>query len=178
MKARTANLENSLLYRLIKVLYIIVLLLAVIFALVLGWEGKPQSIVDDEKSYIACYNGNTYKLDANGIYVYSMDATQLNIYDDVAARKLCQYGLKNDYSTYYNNLKTSANINYQLKLVEGTSGSWTAAFETWVIGILGSFVVLNLLRETLNYIFFGKSFDWMWLLIPLNALTSSKEEQL
>jgi len=41
-------------------------------------------------------------------------------------------------------------------------GSWWNTFLLWVLGIGGSYLVLNLLREMLNYIILGKPFDWEW----------------
>lgn len=171
------NLEDKLLYRLVKVIYIIVFLLSGLIAIFIGWESRPQPEVDDEKSRIACDNGKNYKLSANRIYVYSVDTTSLSNYQDEEARKLCQYGVLNDYSTSYRNLATPTHQNYQLKIVEGTRGSWTNAILWWVLGIAGSYVALNLIRETINYILFGKPFDWMWLIVPIALIASSNNEQ-
>ncbi len=169
------KLEGKLLFRLIRVVYVLALIGAVLSFATIGWVSRPQPEVDEEKSYLACDNGKNYKLSANGIYVYSVNTTLLSSYQDVEARKLCAYDVTNDYSTSYSNLETPTNQNYQLKIIEATRGSWGIAVLWWALGIGGAYVVLNLIRETINYILFGKSFDWLWLLIPI-ALMASDEK--
>lgn len=46
---------------------------------------------------------------------------------------------------------------------EKTRGSWQTVILWGVGGTLGVYVVLNLIRETLVYIFFGRKFQWEWL---------------
>ncbi len=42
--------------------------------------------------------------------------------------------------------------------------SWTfRSLAGFTLGLIVSFVILNLIREALIYIFFGKSFDFKWL---------------
>ena len=170
------NLEDKLLYRLVRVAYVATLLFSALVFLWIGWEERPQPEVDDERSHIACDNGKTYLLSKNRFYIYSVKAT-FSSSEDVEARKLCAYNVLNDYSTTYRNLETPTYQNYQLKIFEGTQGSWISAILWWVLGIGGSYVALNLTRETLNYVLFGKSFDWLWLLIPIALMTSSNEKE-
>jgi hypothetical protein len=42
-------------------------------------------------------------------------------------------------------------------------GSWWTVLLIWILGIPAVYVVLNLLRETLIYIFFGRPFTFLWL---------------
>lgn len=40
---------------------------------------------------------------------------------------------------------------------------WADKSLAWIIGILISYIILNLIREALMYIFFGKPFDFKYL---------------
>ncbi len=169
------NLEEKVLFRLIKVVYVVTLLLSVLVLLWAGWDSRPKPKVDD-RSHIACDNGEIYLLNKNRFYLFSVEDT-FSSSEDVEARKLCEYKVLNDYSTKYRNLETPASQNYQLKVIEGTRGSWGNAFLWWVLGISGAYVALNLIRETLNYILFGKSFDWLWLIVLIALVSSSDEDE-
>jgi hypothetical protein len=49
---------------------------------------------------------------------------------------------------------------YLLCTIYGGSILWLGG------GTLGSFIILNLIREALIYVLFGKSFDFKWLTSP------------
>ena len=163
------NLEDKLLYRFVKTAYIICFIGVSLVAVFLGWSAKPTPFIDSTKSTLACENGKQYRLDDAKIYLFSKTASLSN-YEEVDARKLCAYGVLNDYSSEYQNLKTPQYKNYSINTVESINGSWFSVILWWVLGIGISYIVLNLLRETLNYILFGKKFDWLWLIIPFGLL--------
>lgn len=54
------------------------------------------------------------------------------------------------------------------------SESWESGFWVFVIGYLASYVVLNLFREALLYLFLQKPFSWAWLLSLLNFIFFGK----
>ena len=167
--------ENKFIYRLILVVTVLAFLGASGISLVAGWYSKPTPEVDDKNTYLTCENGKSYNLNANKIYVYSVKTTSLSSYQDVEARKLCAYEVLNDYSVEYLNLKIPLQKNYTLHIAERVRGGWFDAALWVVLGIGGSYIVLNLIRETLNYVFLGKKFDWVWLAIPLALFDSANQ---
>lgn len=173
MRTDMTNIEDKLLYRLVKVAYIIVLLIGILIVGAIGWSSKPETYIDSDKSSLSCDNGKKYTLDSLGIYLIT-DDTRLDTYDDRRAKIACTYGVKDDYITQY---KLPSVANYQVNYVNSIRGSWKSALFWWLLGFLGAYITLNLIRETLNYILFGKPFDWLWLLIPIAMMTSSNEEQ-
>lgn len=52
---------------------------------------------------------------------------------------------------------------YELHDVYSTNGSWSTVITWWVLGITFIYGALNLISETLLYVFFGKKFTWQWL---------------
>lgn len=171
------NLENKVLYRLIKVAYVLIFILISAFFVLTGWFAKPKAIVDDDNSYINCTLGKSYVLGNVNLHVYSVTDTQIEPYYEKEARILCAYGVLNDYSSNYRNIQAPSYQNYTLRLQKKTIGSWESAILWWVLGVGGSYIVLNIIRETLNYIFFGKSFDWLWLIIPILLVASEDNKE-
>lgn len=43
------------------------------------------------------------------------------------------------------------------------TGNWWIVASIWTFGNFAYYLILNLLRETFNYLFVGKPFDWLWL---------------
>lgn len=167
MKDKNMYLEGNIFYRLIKVAYIFTLLLGIVLIGVFGWESKPESYVDSSKSYITCNNNNyndfqtrgkTYTLDA--IEAYSIYAGYLSNTDVIKAKVVCAYDVKWNYS-YTNDIPNYQN--YQLTIINSVRGDWRYVFIWWIVGFCVVYIVLNLIRETLIYIFFGRPFQWEWL---------------
>lgn len=159
MEHTTKNLENNFIYRFVKVVYILSFLAVSLIIIAIGWTTKPTKYVDNQKSYLACENGKSYTLETAKVYVWSGD-TELSGYNEADARKVCAYAIADDYLDKY---ETPTNRNYTLNLTYATRGSWISTILIWGIGISASYVVLNLARETLLYIFLGKKFSWEWL---------------
>lgn len=193
MTANKANLEDKLLYRLVKVIYIITFLLVSLMVIAEGWWFKPVLIVDSDKSTITCSNGKSYSFNTVGISASLSEAKQLDSYNDRKAREFCkefetyiienkqtgeQQGIKYSDFPKYNLINPDLDrVSYSFNLVESTTGSWTNVILRWTLGIAISYVILNLIRETLNYILFGKPFDWLWLLIPIATRASSTKNK-
>lgn len=165
----TKNLESKILFRLVKTLYIVCLVVIFLFVLFLGWSEKPTPFIDGKKSTLVCENGKKYLLDDAKIYIFSKTES-LEGDEDIDARRLCEYGVLDDYSSGYRNLKVPQHKNYSLNTIESISGSWFSVLVWWGIGFSASYILLNLLRETINYILFGKKFDWVWILVPIGIL--------
>jgi hypothetical protein len=85
-----ADLNSKWWYRLVKVVYVFLLLLLIAGTLVgIYFIFEPK--FDNENSYITCENGESYKLSDNGIYTYSgyLDST-----DKGKVQKLCATPIK------------------------------------------------------------------------------------
>lgn len=164
---KEVNLEEKFAYRAIKVLYILSFALVILISGVIGWDSKPQKYIDSSLSYIQCSNGNKYTFDAVGIYAYSKK--QFTEYNDRDARFACAYAKKYDYS---NNLPIPNQKNYTTSFIESVRGSWGAAIAWWFFGVLGGYILLNVAKETLLYLFLGKKFDWSWLASLIRNFTN------
>lgn len=169
MENENKDYSRNFFFRLIKVAYILGLLAIWFIIIFVGWTEKPTPYLDSEKSLISCANGKSYTLDKAKIYLF-YKTENLDQNDEIEARKLCAYGVINDYSSEYRNLQIPQSKNYSLKQFESIRGSWTTLLLIWVLGISISYIVLSLIRETLNYIFLGKSFDGNWFFIPLGFI--------
>jgi len=169
------DLEQKFLFRLIKVLYILALFLGIAFFGIIGWQQIPTKYVDISKSYVSCPNGKQYLMSAFSIY----SQYYINPKDDLAIKRACVDNVVqirnkttgetkeinvSDLSLYGIDESTKlADIKYNTVYVESISGSWTSAILWWGLGYLGIYIVLNIIRETLNYIFFGRVFQLDWL---------------
>ncbi len=95
---KRSDLEKKAWYRALKVIYIIIIIIAVIITGIISWSSKPETNLDGNKSSIACDNGKSYTPNRNDIYIYGKE---LSSYDDAHARILCKYDSINFYSSYY-----------------------------------------------------------------------------
>ena len=152
------NYENNFVYRLIQFLYVSIFILGIILVVYIGYQGKPHEVVSNQKSYLECTNGKTISFESANIFVF--DKTQpLASYEDINARKACEYNIKDDYSNKY---KTPA-LNYKAKVVSEIQGSWEDVIAWWFGGLVVIFFGLNIAKESLLYVFIGKKFSWNWL---------------
>lgn len=163
--------EGKFFYRIIKVAYYLFLLILVGLSFAQGWDSRPRQLVQDSKSSISCTNGKIYKFEGSGVFLYEK-GDEPSYSDDLDLRKLCAYGVTNDYSATYNKLQTPELKNYTLNLSYKDDGSWLSVAGWSIIGSLISYAVLNIIRETLNYMFLGKKFDWEWLINFVALLNS------
>lgn len=154
--------EGKFLYRLVKVAYSICLLIGIIFSLGMAWNSRPTQVFDSEKSTVVCDNGKNYSVDKTGVYIFDTKAS-LSKDDVVELKKLCLYGFVNNYSNEYDKLITPDQINYKFSVKTKTEGGWPTAIGWAVLGSLIVYIILNIARETLNYLLIGKPFDWIWL---------------
>lgn len=152
-------LEKKFLYRIVKVNYVLAFIFFGFIVFIVGWNSKPEEYIDEDKSHLTCTNGKKYALNSSKIYLFSSDS-ELSEYDDERARKVCAYAIVDDYLNKY---KTPESQNYQVTLVNSIRGSWGSAVMWWTLGLGGVYIVLNLIKETLLYVFLGKKFSWRWL---------------
>lgn len=166
-----SHLEQKFLFRAIKVAYILALLFGLFIVGALGWGEKPTTYIDGKKTTINCTNGKNYATNDLDIYLWEKE-TQLDTYDDRKAKIVCTYGVKEDYGTKYNLPSTA---NYTVNYVESVRGDWFTAILWWGIGFVVVYAGLNLIRETLIYMFFGRPFTFDWLVKLIDFFNSPQE---
>ncbi len=89
---------------------------------------KPFTYIDNSKSSIICTkNGSKYEIGPNFIYVLG---NKIDKFNDIKARKLCEYGLVKDYS---GSLKIPENVNYSLEIVKTKDSSWIDAILSGIV---------------------------------------------
>ena len=185
---KTTSLEEMFLFRLIKVIYSLALIAGIFLVAVFGWYSKPEKYTTTENSFITCSDGKKYSLSTVSVYPLSSEK-KLDTYDTERASEFCTKNIgyevfsksKNETQTItYSQLPfyglsssqytDAGKFTYNLIPAEHVRGSWQTALLWWIGGFLGVYVVLNLTKETLIYIFFGRSFQWDWLKKIFNFL--------
>lgn len=174
------NLEQKFTFRLVKVAYILALFCGIVFVGLIGWSEKPYNAVDNAKSTITCNGGKSYSFNSVGIYPIG-GATTLDSFDNEEAGKFCMEHYTYSYTQNSNpNKQLTATFSqlpslglsasqypvaswFTYSMSHYVQGSWTNVILWLVIGFLVVYIVLNIIRETLNYIFFGRHFQWDWL---------------
>ncbi len=172
----------------VKVAYYLFLLTAILIAVLGAWESRPIPTVDREKSTITCVtNGKSYSLATVQMYG-SLDEIPLGNYDFDKGNEFClknkTYYLENENPNSdwqivakYDELpnygiekptvesmaaKGDYSYKFSINIVEKIQGSWDDSLLWLVLVIGGAFIILNIIREALNYLFLGKEFDFQW----------------
>lgn len=98
---------------------------------------KPYRFIDNDKSAIICSNNNSH-FEIGWNFIYSFDG-KFDAFNDIKARKLCEYGLIKDYG---NTLKTPGEINYNFKPEFLTESNWGDALLMFAATVIfGIFLV-------------------------------------
>lgn len=155
-----------ILYRLLKVVYFCLIFITIIIAFSVLWSYKPERILDYVQ--INCFGGKSYNSDSQGIYLYSEYVSDS---DDGKIRYLCadevvklrnirtgevKEVLKDTISPldYNNKLKKNYSLSFKYKI----RGDWFTSIVYFVLVLIIGFVILEIIKRTLRYIFVGKSF--------------------
>lgn len=91
---KRGDLEKKAWYRAMKVIYFVVIIIAVFAISVISWSAKPTKKLDGYNSSIVCSTGKAYAPGKNSIYLYSWE-DDLSSSDDKDARILCKYDTLN-----------------------------------------------------------------------------------
>jgi len=159
------KLEGKFLYRLIKVLYFLALIVVGSCVLFLGWGERPIRSINREESYLICQN--RYRLSETN--VYPDEARVLSGHQNDEARELCislfrSKALATGASNYeideFLRSRASDISKHSLDLQYEIKGSWGDAFRFWSIGLALAYFTLTLIRKTLLYVVFGEKFSW------------------
>ncbi len=147
----------------------------VVLTIALGvlYNFKPYSYVNNEKSYILCKKNNmTYEVGWN--FIYSFDR-KLDSFNDVKARKLCEYGSIKDYG---NTLKTPTTVNYQFHPVLIQESNWADAIVMFFASLIIGMLFIETMRilfhtihkeKTYSYFFDRRSFAQFFLITIIFA---------
>lgn len=136
-------LEKKIIYRLIKVAYFLSLIGLVIFVVGAGWSLKPERYLD----YLSARKSG-YTAEEINKYLKSTTGTG---FDFLGAER-----------EGYSDKEISSYLTSKLVPIY-SKGGWEYVVLIWVGGVLASYLVLNIIRETLLYVIFGKTFSWKWL---------------
>lgn len=149
-------------YRLVKAIFVILILFTLWGVGVFGWDARPQ--VDEYESiYRVQCNDNDLtfgQFTDDHIYIYSREIIDDDLEDVVKLRCvfpslepdfLLEEYRKGQYDKYVSVAK-----NYDLEISDPViDGSWGTAFKVWIIGIIITFVIGYILLMLFNYIVFG-----------------------
>ena len=114
----------------------------------------PFKYVDNDHSYISCFSdGRRYETSPN--YIFALD-DKLDSFNDIKARKLCEYKIISDYNNTYS---TPASVNYEFLPVVFQDSSWLNVIFVFLL----TFVIGSALLESMGKLlklkssFFGQS---------------------
>jgi hypothetical protein len=157
------SLENKFFYRLVKVLHILnMTLFFIAISCYLYCYIPSGTIPDNERSYIACENGQKYILNKININLESYEK-EFNDEAKKQAQKIC-VGTGIDYSAYG---EINPLPNYSLKLIYKPR-EWMVFGNAllWCFFVAAIYYsIMNIIREALIYLAFGRKFTWDWLKI-------------
>jgi len=161
-----ADLNGRWWYRLVKVIYIF-LLFSWSIGTAIGIYFILEPKFDNENSYITCENGENYKLEENGIYLYS---PYIGIYDEMKIEELCSAPVKltaEEYEqrygepppSYYEKIKPVdfKPLNppdYELVSIY-TERNWFATIGYILLAILGWLLFFEIVRRVFYYVVLG-----------------------
>ncbi len=183
------NLESKWFYRLIKVVYLFFLAVGFIGVLFMGWALKPYQYVNDEDSYLVCPHG-LHSFNEAELYLPT-DSKKFGSYSDKKARDLCFKDAIKNYKNRASNNKSNGTIlfkeevtpaiaraelkrramlrqspqkfgHYEINVEYKKAGSWVSAIKLWFFGSLIVFLILNVIKQSLLYIVYGKKFTLNW----------------
>lgn len=134
----SSALEGRPWYRALKVVYILLIVLAVLITGAISWSLKPVQTIDGEKSSIVCDSGKSYSPSKNSIYIYSWE-DELGTSNDRDARILCKYDTLNFYT--HQNEAIQKNYKFIVVYEEMHTDSWfgysiLAFFIVWLVSYL------------------------------------------
>lgn len=152
-----ANLECRFFYRLLKVLYFAGLGATLVGLVITGYDAIPRVYTS--------YKGNRFviceiNIDLN---LFREKYPKYNNWTDerllrVFERKNAEEGVPESNKEWMCAKKTN-NQAYKFRM----QGSWWEVLYYWLIFPILAYIVLNIIRETLIYLAFGRRFTWDWL---------------
>lgn len=172
MVSKETTYEHKFFYRLLKVLYYAFFLIACLISILFAWvTAEPKVVVNVKDSTVICSNGKTYPLKSAGVLYVSSVSNSLDGSSELRVKAICTgFDLTGARSDGYSDLEIDRYIeknlplnNYELKLSYETKGSWVQVLLIGILGMSISYVVLNVIQETLLYIALGKRIEWNWL---------------
>lgn len=166
------NLENRFFYRLVKVVYYFFLAISTLVILFINYNELVYFPIDNNRSYIACYYGKHYSLVSSDITLYSYwNNYQLSYDDDEKAKKSCSKNIPESVSSnskpYTPTLADIEEIEnaekYSLVIARDWAKIGNVVFYSMFYFVI-IFSILNVIREALLYLAFGKKLTWDWLI--------------
>jgi hypothetical protein len=174
MNKKNIDLEKKLTYRLIQAMYAVLLVLIVFISVMIGLDAKPEIVPNQYKSYINCKNGDQISFKEALLSRFDVaNEESLNTYGDEKARILCanynrqkalDLGLSNYVIDDYIKNNLIDKKNYRLTMHYTIEGSWTMVLTYIITSFLFGYISLNIFKETILYVIFGKKVSWKWIL--------------
>lgn len=153
------NLESRFFYRFVNVMHFFSIILFLLITCIILIQAIPPKIIDMDNSYISCFDDSHYPLSA-----FSEKNTPLlknipifYILDEIA-RQLCLD--KNP-----KHLNDGKNYEIKISHQERNWGDFFAITICCLVAFVIFFSILNIIREALIYIAFGRKLTWGWLFI-------------
>ncbi len=169
MNIDSKKFENTVLFRLIRVLYVIGLLSLFVLALLVAKRKIPIKVIDSENSYVECEDGTKYSFETLGIEDADI---RYHVSDgwgdkkgngrkvwDVCKDKTDKFYLRKGFSIGDTLTVLDSEIpnpDYDIFRFYKLDKSWLEPIGVFLAVFLGGFIFLNIVKKILFYIFFGK----------------------
>ncbi len=146
--------EDKAWYRFLKVVYIVVFIVGILFTIGISMSSVPKRNIDSNLSTIKCDSGKVYSL--NNANIYLVYSASLIGSDDTHARMLCLYNNANYYNSYFNQ-NIYKNYTFNPVYTNPDYASW--AFYS-IIALVIVWSLIKLVKVGVLYIAIGKKPIW------------------
>ncbi len=152
------HLESKIWYRLIKVVYIVLLVLSFFIVVVIAYSYHPISstYTDGTKTLIVCDNGKSVR----NKYRYITNYNDISDKDDIELKSICKFG-ESDTTALEHQKKGELPMtkNYRMDFYQTTNnyGSWIEVLIILVMGIPIVYTIFEVIKRVFLYIAIGKN---------------------
>ncbi|MFC1609001.1 hypothetical protein ACFL3M_02325, partial [Patescibacteria group bacterium] len=144
------GLHSRMWYRLLKVVYIAVLLLSTVYLIGLSFKEEPGKKFDEYNTLVHCEGGATYKAGENEIPFSSASDSFI----ENSLKRLCMTGRFPQREYSQSDLEDFPK-NYSITYAYEDVGSWKSVFVNSVVSITLALVAFEALKRSFYYIYFG-----------------------
>lgn len=172
---------NGFIKRLLNVIYGITLILLFSISILVVYEKRPIRVQDLQRSTINCSNGKKYSLETLGIEVYPSEdgksfagwfaeeerIARMTCFGKTLNREKARSDGYSDQEIDEGEVKfiTDNKIekNFKQEFYTKTKGNWGISLGWGILTFIIGYIVINLIQESLLYLFLAEKFTFNWL---------------
>ena len=161
-----SKIEQSAVWRLLKVIYIGLYLIVVSFAVLINWEERPHSVKKIDEVVMNCENGKQYPFRPDTpSYFYSLEGVKFTPWQRIVAVQTCagewdSINSMPDESANTKGEEVDALVakgyepdwNFTIDYAYENKGGWQQAIKNFAILFIISFAIIEAVKSALLYI--------------------------